>query len=180
MVEKWKKIQNYEKYEISNFGRCKSLPKKTRNRFGEYTTKEKILKPRKRNHGYLCYALYDENGNRKTFSAHRLVADAFIPNQDKKSETNHKNGIKTDNRAENLEWVTHSENCKHAVETGLHIPVGLKGEKHANSKHTENDILNIRNIAKNTDLYYREIGEIFGISRRYVGEIVNRKVWTHI
>ena len=68
--------------------------------------------------GYLFVAIY-VNGVKKYKKVHRLVASAYVPNPDKKTVANHKDGVKTHNYASNLEWVTPSENTHHAVRTGL-------------------------------------------------------------
>lgn len=115
-MEIWKDIEGYEGlYQISNIGRVKSLPKKRR--YGTEYQEEMFLK-QKNNKGYLQVNLYNSNGM-KSYQVHRLVAQTFIKNLKNKEEVNHKNGLKTDNRVENLEWVTPKENIKHAWKTGL-------------------------------------------------------------
>lgn len=107
MLEIWRDIKNYEGiYEVSNLGRIKSISRNG-------TIKEnRILKPNKVM-GYSQIVLY-KNNKREYKKIHRLVAETFIPNLENKREVNHKDGNKTNNCVDNLEWVTTSENQLHS------------------------------------------------------------------
>lgn len=102
--------------------------------------KMKILKLKPNRRGYIRVHLSIKNIKFQV-SAHRLVALSFIPNPDNKPHINHKNGVKDDNRIENLEWVTCSENNFHAHRTGLAPKKrpngGLKGLRNPNAKKVQ-------------------------------------------
>jgi hypothetical protein len=121
MNEIWKDIKGYEgMYQISNIGRVKSLKRITRfkNRDSVRIEEEKILKLAKHHKGYLKAQLR-KNDKLKRYFIHRLVAEAFIPNPHNKETVNHKDGDKSNNTVENLEWMTNQENMKHAYDTGI-------------------------------------------------------------
>jgi hypothetical protein len=112
-----KQVKGYErKYEISDDGVVYSLPRKSRN--GK-PVGGKVLKGGIYPNGYKFVVLTDDNRNESRCMIHRLVAKSFIPNPENKPFVNHINGDKQDNRVCNLEWCTHLENVRHAIQTGL-------------------------------------------------------------
>jgi len=169
-VEIWKDIEGYDgSYKVSLYGVVKS-----NNKFKD-KTKFKILKSGLDKDGYLTIVLY-KNKEKKNLKIHRLVAKAFIPNPENKPQVNHINGIKTDNRVENLEWCTPSENLTHAHTSGLKISV--KGDKCGGAKITEEQALEIRAIGLN--MSWSKISEIYGIGRSQIQSIRKRRKWKHI
>lgn len=179
--EIWKDIEGYEGlYQISNLGRVKSLEREAWNGQAYHILKCRILKQRLISTGYLMTTM-SKNGKAITPLVHRLVAETFIPNPENKPTVNHINGNKTDNRLENLEWCTYSENEQHAWKTGLKIPYERKkGEDNSNSKLTDNEVYVIKGLLKETSLNLKEIGEIFDVKRSTINNIKRGVSWKHI
>lgn len=113
-MEIWKDIDGYEgRYQVSNLGNIKSLRYLGHNQ-------ERIMRLSQHHTGYLIVQLGKHPA--KTFLVHTLVAKAFIPKEEGKRLVNHKDGNKKNNCVCNLEWVSHLENTKHAIITGLRNP----------------------------------------------------------
>jgi predicted XRE-type DNA-binding protein len=177
--EIWKDIKDFEGiYQVSNMGRVKSVGRLVNSGKGvhSFTIKEKILAV---DYSASYYRVtLSKNGKIKRFSVHRLVASTFISNPENKPQVNHKDGDKLNNKLDNLEWVTVSENNRHAIDTGLSIPV--KGEDHGMCKLKESDILEIRRLYHETNLTQQQIGDMFGIDRKYATEIISGECWKHV
>jgi len=127
-MENWKPVKDYEGfYEVSDLGRVRSVSRMINSGIkhnSETLKKGKVLKNNLKRNGYLTCDL-SKNNVVKTKTIHRLIADAFLEKVEGKNYVNHKNAIKTDNRAKNLEWVTCKENARHAIDMGL-IPEPLQ------------------------------------------------------
>ena len=121
-IEIWKDIKGYEGfYQVSDCGRIKSLARDIYYQNGiVHRTKEKILVPVLDKDGYQ-YVNLSKNGKRKVMTIHRLVAMAFIPNPENKSQINHKNEVKTNNVVENLEWCEAGYNINYGTRTSRAI-----------------------------------------------------------
>ena len=136
MNEIWKDVVGFENlYQVSNFGRIKRNKhfiecKNGNKRF----FKEKILFYKKNKKGYIRVHLRS-NLNNSMYAVHRIVAEAFIPNPDRKETVNHKDFNKENNYVENLEWMTISENIKHAVINSRYKSANLK-KRHRTKNNT--------------------------------------------
>lgn len=115
-AEVWKNIPDWPNYMASSFGRIKSIIKNTGHQ--HFKQREYILKQHLPKRGYYQVVLHN-NTQKRTFEVHRLIALSHILNIENKPMVNHKDGNKKNNNILNLEWVTASENSKHAWETGL-------------------------------------------------------------
>lgn len=121
-MERWRWVKGYEGvYQVSDQGQVKRVARSRGARPG------RILRQRRDTNGYrsICLNARDHSGQ---YRVHRLVAEAFVPGYADGLEVNHINGDKADNRAENLEWVTHSENELHAYRHGLKRPPRWNGK----------------------------------------------------
>lgn len=160
--EIWKPIKGFSgRYEISNMGRIKSLPKLVGNR---YISKEKILiKVIKAGRNFVN--LYRKNGSKKQLKIGREVGKYFIPNPNNKPQINHlKNPL--DDRAEFLEWVTPQENIDHSIRSGLYKPLITI------PRETLEKIKPLRDKG----LTHKQIGLQLGLKRKYVTKFLNRKI----
>lgn len=166
MEEVWKSIFDGW-YAVSNFGRVKRVMESHGGRSNF------IRKPSINSRGYanVCLGI---NGRQIVEKIHRLVAEAFIGPKPNGFEVNHKDGNKLNNRVQNLEYVTHAENMRHASRCGLLN--GQIGTNNGNSKLTEANVSTIKKLRRE-GLFQREIAKRFSISQAHVSYIVLGKSW---
>lgn len=175
-MKTWKKIKEFSLYEVSSDGEIKTF-----NHYGK--GKEAIMKPVLDNSGYLRTMLKGDDGKFHTIKLHRIVAINFIENNDLKKEVNHKNGIRSDNRVSNLEWVSRSENIKHSYNF---LDRERKfGEKNHEATLTDKQVLEIRKnyvYGKNckSGETKKQIAERYGTSFGVIKQIIQNRTWKHL
>lgn len=164
----WKQFNQQPDYEVSDNGLVRVL-------FSPYKCYiGKILKQHVVG-GYPRVSLRI-NGQRKMLSVHRLVCHSFLGECPDGFQVNHKNGIKTDNRIGNLEYVTRSQNVRHAYETGLSNPVKnlphLVGDEIWHSRLSNKQADEVRELFRLSGLSQVSIGKIFGVNKYVISRIV--------
>jgi hypothetical protein len=170
--EQWRKIPGHpEIYEVSNFGRARRLAYKFKTSYRgapmERSRSAKVFPSFADRVGYHRVKL----GSRLV-SLHRIVAAAWIPNPHNKPQINHKNGIKSDNRIDNLECVTREENRDHALINGLYP----RGSKHPRHILTEEDAWTIRKALQH-NVPQEKLAKLFGVSQKTISSIATMRSW---
>jgi hypothetical protein len=179
MKEIWKKIPGYRgHFEVSNFGRVKATERKCNFNYRGIlkttrTRKERILATNKINSGYFIVHLYF-NGSRRAELVHRLVLKVFIRNPISGETGNHKNFVKSDNRLENLEWISQLQNNMHKIMAG-----------YGGRKLSDDDVRLIRFWAVRVPRGCNKgngkiLGRIFGVSNNIINNVAAGKSYSFV
>lgn len=159
---KSKEIPGWNEYLVNELGEIYSKRKK------------RFLNP-SFTKGYLQVKL-SINKIQKAYKVHRLVMLTFQGYSN--LAINHKNGIKHDNRLENLEYCTNKENTIHGYANGLMNPP--KGEKHHNHKLKTKEVIKIRKLYSKNRMSMIKISKLYNVNRKTISKIINRLTWKHV
>lgn len=178
MTEQWRPVAGYGgAYEVSDRGRVRSY--RTTKGFPKGSSGlgpvPKLLDQHP-HHGYLTVLLTRDDRSRSYPFVHGLVAAAFIGPKPAGAQVNHRDGVKTRNEVENLEYVTPSENKRHAVENEL----AAVGERHHRAKLTRAQVEDIRRRYRPEKGSRQALAAEFGITPEYVSILVHGNAWTHL
>ncbi len=177
--EVWAPAAGFPAYEVSNQGRVRSLPRKVRSKgLAMCPVHGGLLTPRVTANGYCRVKL--STSSRRYHLVHRLVAESFLGKPpSRKHQVNHKNGVRSDNRVANLEWVTASENCLHAFAVLSRRPSGKPhpGESNGRAKLTVEDALEILRVFALGGITKVALGRRYGVSGSAISSLVRGKAW---
>ena len=123
--------------------------------------------------GYMCVTV-GKKGSRRRMRVHQMIALAFIPKLDATFEVNHKDSDRVNNCATNLEWISHSDNVRHAYQCGFK---DNHGSNNPRSKLTESIVIEIRSLYDNGINTIQEIATKYGRGWSTIFNVVNRKTW---
>lgn len=170
MQEIWKDVTGYEGvYQVSNLGSVKSLDRFVEDRSGYRHRKGITLKQKINESGYATVHLRDKANNKESWpSVHRLVALSFVDNPENKPTVNHKDGLKLNNRFDNLEWATQSEQTIHAFENNLMLVRG-------NTLYDDEFKENVKAYFKDNKISIKKLSKHFNISETTASRIVKNK-----
>jgi hypothetical protein len=178
MAEQWKDVPGHAgRLQVSSLGRVRSLSRTEVRSGRNYRHQGRLLKPIAVGSGYLVVGI---NKSRHQY-IHRLVLAAFVGPAEGR-EVNHKNGNKLDNRLTNLEYVTSSENKRHAWNAGLYQrqhPTRARGERANTAKLTADQVRQIRRQAA-AGKSQSELARQLGVTETNIRYIVTRATWRHI
>jgi hypothetical protein len=160
-------IKNYENYFVTDDGRVFSTNYHLKN-----ITKELKFDYSGKSKKYRRVTLSKDNKT-KRFLVHRLVAEYFIDKKEGKNQINHIDGNPDNNNASNLEWVSQSENMKHAFKTGLQKP------QRNPTKLNKEDVIKIFKL-REQGMFYKDIAKKFNIHKDYVKKIISGKYWRDV
>lgn len=177
--EIWKDVPGYEGvYQVSDLGRVKRIKAGTGAKHGL------ILKTqadtRSTHNPYARVMLYNgSHKTRKKFSIHRLVAEVFIGPCPDDFQVNHKDGDPTNNKASNLEYLSHIDHDKHTRNILKWFPKN-QGERHGRVKLTSNEVKEIRKLYATGKYFYKDIAKMYGVKYGCIGDIIRGKNWKHL
>jgi len=168
---KWRNFSTF--YKVNELGQVKTVARTVG--LNKRFCPSKILKPGNCN-GYLFICI-QENGKKRNEYVHRMVAKLFIHNPNNFKQVNHKNGIKSDNRVENLEWCNASYNCKHSYDILNRVRPNHVGERHPNRKLSLIDAMDVINRYNNKITTAKELAKEYNLNQNYIYVIAKQRTW---
>jgi hypothetical protein len=170
--EEWRDIPNFEGYQVSSFGKVRGVDRLRKSKVGMRLTRGQEMKQSLNKKSYPEVRLR-KNGCH-TRLVHKLVASAFMTKPERCTQINHLNGIKTDNRLENLQWVTNSENQIHAYKLGLQP--SKAGEGNGRAILTDEKVTVLKKLY-NSGKSAREVSKTMKINLSTVRQIISGRIW---